>query len=167
MTSKRVALYPGSFDPITMGHIDLITRGTRIFDEVIVAVTKNIRKKSLFSAQERVEMIEESLNEARLEAPIRVATFDGLLVDYARAQQANVILRGLRAVADFEFESQMAHMNRRLEPGIEVVFLMTGKEHFFVSSSLIREVAKFGGSVSGLVPRCVEGRLQARLNTMA
>lgn len=153
-----VALYPGSFDPVTYGHLNLIDRGIRLFDHLIVAVATNVRKQDFFSPQERVQMIQEALKDDRVE----VVTFTGLLVDYARARGASAILRGLRAISDFEFEFQMAHMNRRLAPGIETVFMMTGDEHFYVSSQLVREVAAFGGSVHGLVPPHVEALLKAR-----
>lgn len=155
-----IALYPGSFDPITNGHLNIIERGLQLFDTLVVAVSRNIRKKALFTAEERVEMLREVIGH---HATVEIDTFDGLLVDYARSRQAKVILRGLRAISDFEFEFQMTHMNRRLAPEVETVFMMTGEEHFYVSSSLVREVAHFGGSVTGLVPPTVEERLLRRI----
>ena len=157
-----LAVYPGSFDPITNGHINLIERGLQVFDRLVVAVASNVRKKALFTTDERIKMIEEAIDSDRLE----VDTFDGLLVDYAKARNARIILRGLRALSDFEFEFQLAHMNARLGSstpgGIETVFMMTGEEHFYVSSSLIREISSFGGSVTGLVPPRVEEMLKER-----
>ncbi len=154
-----LALYPGSFDPITNGHINIIQRGLNIFDKLVVAVAINVRKTPLFSAQERMDMIREAVGSDRVE----VDCFEGLLVDYAIKKQSNVVLRGLRAVSDFEFEFQLAHMNRRLgaenKNGLDTVFMMTGEEHFYVSSSLVREISSFGGNVSGFIPKSVESRL--------
>jgi len=154
-----VALYPGSFDPITNGHLNIIERGLRVFDELIIAVAKNIEKSATFSIEERLEMIQACTGK---NSAVKVVSFDGLLVDYAKACRANVILRGLRAVSDFEFEFQMTHMNRRLAPDIETIFMMTGQEEFYVSSKLVREIASLGGSVQGLVPPLVEERLNQR-----
>ena len=155
----RTALYPGSFDPITNGHLNIIERGLGIFDRLVVSVARNVRKQSLFSVQERTDMILEVVGD---EKRIEVSTFEGLLVDYARSIGATAIVRGLRAVSDFEYEFQMAHMNRGLAPDIETVFMMTGQEHFYISSQLVREVASFGGSVQELVPTGVNSRLMAR-----
>ena len=147
-----IALYPGSFDPITNGHVNLINRGLNVFDKLIVAVASNVRKKPLFSTEERIEMIQSAVQSDRLE----VRSFEGLLVDYAREIDARIILRGLRALSDFEFEFQLAHMNRRLGAknpgGIETIFMMTGEEHFYVSSSLVREIASFGAKSTGSPP---------------
>lgn len=154
-----IALYPGSFDPVTYGHINLINRGLGLFDNVIVAVARNVRKQALFTPEERMEMLREALGENKR---LEVASFDGLLVDYAGARGATCILRGLRAVSDFEFEFQLAHMNRRLSAGLETVFMMTGEEHFYVSSQMVREVASFGGKVAGLVPPHVELQLRKK-----
>lgn len=157
----RTIVYPGSFDPITNGHLNLVERGLQLFDRVIVTVSSNIKKKALFSTKERMEMIEESLGD---NPRIEIDSFDRLLVDYAKDKGAQAILRGLRAISDFEYEFQMAHMNHRLEPSIETVFLMTGQEHFYISSSLVREVAFFGGSVADLVPPIVEDKLLKRVD---
>jgi pantetheine-phosphate adenylyltransferase len=155
----RRAIYPGSFDPITMGHLDIIERSAKLFDEVIVAVLVNIEKQPMFSAEERVEMIRDSLPWPN----VRVGTFDGLLVYYAIEQGAQVIVRGIRAVSDYEYELQMALMNRRLEPDVETVFLMAAEAYSYLSSRLIKEVFKLGGSINGLVPALVEQRMRERM----
>jgi pantetheine-phosphate adenylyltransferase len=154
-----VVMYPGSFDPLTNGHLNLIERGLRIYGQLIVAVAHNHRKAPLFTPTERMDMIRDALPPG---SPVEVVTFEGLLVDYARKRQAQVILRGLRAVSDFEFEFQLAHLNRRLGTGLETVFMMTGEEHFYVSSHMVREVASFGGNVTGLVPPPIERRLKEK-----
>ena len=154
-----IAIYPGSFDPITNGHLDVISRGSQLTERLIVAVLMNEQKKPLFSVEERIEIMREVL------APfpnVEVDCFDGLLVNYAAARNANVILRGIRAIADYEYELQMAHMNRRLQPQIETVFLMAAEKYSFVSSRLMKEVISLGGSISGLVPQSVEDRMRAR-----
>ncbi|MBM3802217.1 MAG: pantetheine-phosphate adenylyltransferase [Acidimicrobiia bacterium] len=158
---KTVAIYPGSFDPVTNGHLDIIQRGAKLFDEVIVAVLVNSEKAPLFTAEERVNMIRAILAEQRL--AVRVDTFDGLLVTYAQKQNAQVIVRGIRAVSDYEYELQMALMNRRLAPGIETVFMMPSEAYSFLSSRLVREVFTLGGSVEGLVPRLVEEMLRCKI----
>jgi pantetheine-phosphate adenylyltransferase len=158
---KRVAVYPGSFDPITNGHVDIIERGLRIFDEMIVLVAYNPNKASLFSVEERMAMIESVLETAVKDYQrVRVDNFAGLLVDYAKDTGASVILRGLRALSDFEYEFQMALINRRLNRNVETVFLMTGYKWFFTSSNMIKEAASLGGSVRGLVPDLVFDKLQ-------
>jgi pantetheine-phosphate adenylyltransferase len=154
----RRAIYPGSFDPLTNGHIDIIERGRRLFDEVVVAILVNQNKQSLFTVEERLEIIREAVPDPG----VRVDTFDGLLVHYAAAQGATAVLRGIRAVSDYEYELQMALMNRRLEPNVETVFLMSTEAYSFVSSRLVKEVASLGGSIVGLVPALVEERLRAR-----
>jgi pantetheine-phosphate adenylyltransferase len=156
----RRAIYPGSFDPITNGHLDVICRASRLFDELIVAVASNEQKKtSLFSFAERVDLIEQVCRDA---PNVVVVHFDGLLVDFARQKGASAILRGLRAVSDFEFEFQMALMNRKMEPGIETVFLMPREEYTYLSSSLIKEIARLGGTVDAFVPPCVAKALEAK-----
>lgn len=156
--SSHVALYPGSFDPITMGHVDIIRRGLNIFDRIVVAVAVNVHKTPTFSDAERVAQIKASVNDDRVE----VVTFSGLLVDYCRNRGIHTVLRGLRAVSDFEYEFQMASMNRRLTSAIDYAFLMTSEEHYYISSSLVREVAMNGGDIEGLVPEVVEKALKAR-----
>jgi pantetheine-phosphate adenylyltransferase len=151
-----LAVYPGTFDPITNGHVDILRRSLKIFDRVVVALAENVRKAPLFSSEERHRMITEALGrDARLE----VDAFQGLLADYCRRRGAAVVIRGLRALADFEYEFQSAHMNRRLAPDVETLFLMTSEESFYVSSSLVKEVALMGGDVSGLVPAGVVAAL--------
>jgi pantetheine-phosphate adenylyltransferase len=157
--SVRVAVFPGSFDPITNGHLDVITRALRLFDRVVVAVLVNERKQPLFSQEERVEMLADVIGG---QPRVRIATFDGLLVDFARQQGATAILRGVRAISDFEYEMQMALMNRRLAPAIDTVFLMPAEENTYVSSRLVKEVFMLGGRVSGLVPAPVERRLHGK-----
>ena len=155
----RRAIYPGSFDPLTNGHLSLIQRGLKVFDRLIVAIANNPAKKPLFSVDERRALISEAVgNDPRVE----VDSFDGLLVDYAKLQGVHTVLRGLRAVSDFEYEFQIANMNRNLDPEFESVFMMTGEDYFYVASSLVREVASFGGDVSRLVPANVFRALQAR-----
>lgn len=153
---KKIAVYPGSFDPITNGHMDIIKRGLRMFDELIVLIAYNPNKKTLFSVNERLEMIREVIKDCN---NIRVESYDGLLVDFAKSVGANVILRGLRALSDFEYEFQLALINRRLNRDIETVFLMTGYRWFYTSSTIINEAASLGGSVKGLVPDIVNQKL--------
>ncbi|HSI06932.1 MAG TPA: pantetheine-phosphate adenylyltransferase [Myxococcota bacterium] len=155
----KTVLYPGSFDPVTNGHINLIHRGIAIFENMIVAVAHNARKTPLFTPEERMAMLRDAIGD---ETRVEVTTFEGLLVDYAQKRQVTAVMRGLRALSDFEFEFQLAHMNRRLAPQIETFYMMTGEEHFYVSSSLIREIAQFGGNLAGLVPASVEKGLKER-----
>lgn len=155
------AIYPGSFDPITNGHLDLIQRGARLFDRLIVAILRNETKQPLFSVEERIEMLHEVVH---VYPNVEVDSFDGLLVDYAAAQSATVLLRGIRAISDYEYELQMALMNRRLQPGIETLFMMANEAYSFISSRLIKEVFGLGGNIRGLVPPSVEARLHRRLN---
>jgi len=159
--SSLVAIYPGSFDPITNGHLDLITRGSRMVDRLIVAVLGNRSKQPLFSVEERLELIRSVVTYPNVE----VAAFGGLLADFAAEQGASMILRGIRAVSDYELEWQMALMNRRLRPEIETVFLTAGEEYSFISSKLVKEVAALGGSVTGIVPAVVEARLKEKYET--
>lgn len=159
MGADRIAIYPGSFDPLTLGHEDIILRGSSLFDTIIVAVLRHVEKRPLFTVDERIEMIHETFqNRGNVEAD----SFSGLLVDYARSKGATAIVRGIRAISDFEYEFQMALMNRRLAPSIETVFMMPAEEYSYVSSRLIKEVAGLGGSVSGLVPVGVEKRLHVK-----
>jgi len=153
---KKVAVYPGSFDPITNGHMDIITRGLRMFDELIVLIAYNPNKKTLFSVSERLEVIREVIKDFN---NVRVDSYDGLLVDFVRNVGANVILRGLRALSDFDYEFQLALINRRLNREIETVFLMTGYKWFYTSSTIINEAASLGGSVKGLVPDIVNQKM--------
>jgi pantetheine-phosphate adenylyltransferase len=155
----RRAIYPGSFDPITLGHLDIIGRSAKLFDEVIVALLVNIDKQPMFTTEERVEMIREVIPWNN----VRVDTFEGLLVHYAVAQKAQFVVRGIRAISDYEYELQMALMNRRLEPSVETVFLMAGEAYSYISSRLIKEVFKLGGSIDGLVPELVAKRMSDKL----
>jgi pantetheine-phosphate adenylyltransferase len=158
---KRLAIYAGSFDPITNGHIDLITRTLSIFDRVIIALAVNPRKTPLFSVDERKTLIGASLDPESMKR-VTIDSFEGLLVQYANKVGAKVLIRGLRAISDFEFEFQMANMNRHLDDSIETMFMMTGEEAFYISSSFVREVAMFGGSVEGMVPQAVNTKLKER-----
>jgi len=155
------ALYPGSFDPLTNGHLDIVDRTAQIFDRVVIAVLENPSKQPLFTTAERVAMIRDSLGER---PRVEVSTFSGLTIDFARQAGARVIVRGLRAVSDFESEFQMALMNRRLEPDVTTVFIPTSLRHLFLSSSLIKELAEFGGDISEFVPANVVGPLKQRLS---
>jgi pantetheine-phosphate adenylyltransferase len=158
----RIAIYPGSFDPLTSGHVDIIERGARIFDQIIVAILANAEKTPLFSETERVSIIREVF---KGQDNVRVDTFQGLLVDYAQRQQATVLVRGLRAVSDFEYEFQMALMNRHLAPGLETVFMMPDEKYTYISSRLIKEVFSLGGEISRLVPPIVEDKLRSKQKT--
>ncbi len=158
--TERVAVYPGSFDPITFGHLDILSRGLELFDRVIVAVAHNIEKKGLFSVEERMDLIRESVNG---NMNVTVDFFNGLLVDYVKRVGARTVIRGLRAMSDFEYEFQMASMNRNLNMGMDTLFMMTSKDYFFISSRTIKEVAVFGGPVHSFVPQVVERRLREKL----
>lgn len=161
MVGMRRAIYPGSFDPVTLGHIDVIERALRLFDEVIVAAAPSEGKSPLFPIEERLELIRASLpGESRL----KVKQLDGLLVDFVRAEQAEVIVRGLRAVSDFEFEFQMALMNRRLAANVETIFLMPKEDYSYISSRIVKEVARLGGDVSGVVPPPVAAALRKQFS---
>lgn len=155
-----VAIYPGSFDPVTNGHLDLIMRGEKMFDHLIVAVLKNVEKDPLFTVSERVEMLREVTKHW---PSVEVDVFQGLLVDYARKRGAAVILRGIRAISDYEYELQMALMNRKLEPRLETVFMLPGESYSYLSAKLVREIAQLGGPLTGLVPPIVEQRIRAKL----
>jgi pantetheine-phosphate adenylyltransferase len=164
MKTARTALFPGTFDPCTNGHLDLVRRAARMFDRVVVAVAPSPAKGTLFTVDERVEMIRLAVRGLR---HVEVIAFDDLLVDCARRVGARAIIRGIRAVSDFEYEFQMALMNRRLAPAIEIVFMMPSQEYTYLNSTLVKEVARYGGDVSGLIPRAVESRLRARLRETA
>jgi pantetheine-phosphate adenylyltransferase len=155
----RIAVYPGSFDPLTNGHVDIILRGARLFDLIVVAILGNAEKQPLFTVADRLAIVREVFQD---QPNVEADTFHGLLVEYVKRRQATVIVRGLRAVADFEFEMQMALMNRHLSPSVETVFMMPAEQYTYVSSRLVKEVAALGGSVSGLVPPGVESRLAMR-----
>ena len=156
---STLAVYPGSFDPLTNGHVDIITRGARLFDRIIVAILVNAEKAPMFSMDERVEIARAVFKD---QTNVEVDTFDGLLVDYVERKRAQAIVRGLRAVSDFEFEFQMALMNQRLNPRIETVFMMPAEQYTYISSRLIKEVFSLGGQVRGLVPDIVESRLREK-----
>src|ERR1044071_1380534 len=161
----RRAIYPGSFDPVTNGHLDIIERGCKLFDEIIISILVNPDKQPFFTVEERQEMLNEvvdSISKGR--CTVRVDSFTGLLVNYAVAQQATVIVRGIRAISDYEYEFQMALMNRRLEPGIETVFMMPAETYTYVSSRLVKEVFQLGGTIPGLVPPLIESRIKEKLN---
>jgi pantetheine-phosphate adenylyltransferase len=159
MSEQRVAIYPGTFDPITNGHVDILKRSLRVFDRVIVAIADNVRKTPLFTLDERIAFISGAID---ADSRVEYDSFDGLLVEYCRRRGATTIVRGLRALADFEYEFQFAHMNRRLAPQVDTMFLMTAEENFYVSSSLVKEVAQFGGDISGLVPDAVRKAMEAK-----
>jgi pantetheine-phosphate adenylyltransferase len=157
---KVIAIYPGTFDPLTNGHLDLIERGSKIFDELIVAILKNPEKDPLFTINERKEAL---LRMTKRYANVSIDTFDGLLVDYAAAKGAGAVLRGIRAISDYEYELQMALMNRKLNPRIETVFMMPAEAYSYLSSRLVKEIYQLGGSIRGLVPELVEQRLKRKI----
>jgi pantetheine-phosphate adenylyltransferase len=157
--NEKIAVYPGSFDPITNGHVNLIERALEVFDKLVVAVAHNPNKSALFSVEERLEMIREALKK---DPRVAVASFEGLLVDFVEKQGARVIVRGLRALSDFEYEFQMTLMNRKLNRKVDTIFLMTGYKWFYTSSRIIKEAASLGGSVRGLVPEIVHQRLKGK-----
>ena len=158
--SRRLALFPASFDPVTNGHLDLIERAHAVFDELVVAVARNVAKQGTFAVEERIEMLQSAVGHL---PGIRITAFDGLLVDYARRIGAHVLLRGLRAVSDFEYEFEMALMNRHLYPEIETLFMMTSQKYFYVSSSRLKELVRFGANVSEFVPPAVALKLKEKL----
>jgi len=159
--NKGTAIYPGSFDPPTNGHLDLIERGSKIFEELVVAILRNSEKVPMFSVSERLDMLRELTADL---GNIRIDTFDGLMVEYAKSIDAMCVLRGIRAISDYEYELQMALMNRKLEPTLETVFMMPADKYSYVSSRLVREVAQAGGPVKGLVPEIVEQKLREKLD---
>jgi pantetheine-phosphate adenylyltransferase len=158
---RRVAIYPGSFDPVTNGHLDIVERGLKLFDKIIVTILHNPGKEALFSIKERVELLESCLGK---KTGVEIDTYNGLLVDYAAKRKAQAILRGMRAVSDFEYEFQLALMNRRLNREVQTVFLMTGLRWIFTSSSIIKEAAQFGGKINGMVPAAVQKKLKEKFN---
>ena len=161
----RRAIYPGSFDPVTNGHLDIIERGCKLFDEVIIGILVNPDKQPFFTVEERYEMLTEVVKSiSQGGCKLRVDSFSGLLVNYAVAQEADVIVRGIRAISDYEYEMQMALMNRRLAPSVETVFMMPAETYSYVSSRLVKEVFQLGGTVTGLVPPLIERRMKEKLN---
>jgi pantetheine-phosphate adenylyltransferase len=161
----RRAIYPGSFDPVTNGHLDIIERGAKLFDEIVIAILVNPEKKALFTVEERREILEEALPLVKSDGcAIRVDSFEGLLMRYAVEQKADAVVRGIRAISDYEYELQMALMNRRQEPRIETVFMMAAEEYSYVSSRLVKEVFSLGGTIEGLVPASVEERMRLKLH---
>lgn len=156
---QKLAVYPGTFDPVTNGHLDIVHRGLKLFDRLIVAIVTNGSKHPLFTVDERLDLLRRSLEGV---SNVEVDSFDGLLVDYVSRRGADAVLRGLRAVSDFEYEFQMALMNRKLNKNIQTVFLMTGLRWIFISSSIIKEAARFGGDTTGLVPECVRQKLKEK-----
>jgi pantetheine-phosphate adenylyltransferase len=161
MSKPVTAIYPGTFDPVTNGHLDLIARGAMIFDQLIVAVAQNLEKEPLFAVKERVEMLEAVTFELK---NVEVEVFDGLLMEYARSRSAGVVMRGIRAVSDYEYELQMAMMNRKIEPEIETVFMLPAEAYSYISSRLVKELARLGGPVKDLVPPLVVERLRAKVS---
>ena len=161
---KRTAIYPGSFDPVTNGHLDIVERGLKLFDKIIVAIMHNPGKASLFTISERIEMLQNSLKKF---SNVEIDTFNGLTVEYAKRRKAQGILRGLRALSDFEYEFQMALMNRKLNREVQTIFLMTGFRWIYTSSSIIKEASKFGGNVNGMVPALVQKKLREKFGFTA
>ena len=159
---ERIAIYPGSFDPVTNGHLDIVERGLKIFDKIIVTILHNPAKEVLFTVEERMEMLKTCLNKNK---GVEIDSYNGLLVDFAAQKKAHAILRGMRAVSDFEYEFQLALMNRRLNREIQTIFLMTGLRWIFTSSSIIKEAAQFGGNINGMVPPAVLKKLKEKFNS--
>lgn len=160
----RTAIYPGTFDPITNGHLDVLERATKLFDKIVVTVGKNTSKAPLFLTDERIELIREVINQLDTKAVLEVESFDGLIVDYAKRVNATAIIRGLRAISDFEYEFQMALVNRRLSNGITTVFLMPHEKYTYLNSSIVKEIASFGGDISYFVPPLIEEAMKKKLD---
>jgi pantetheine-phosphate adenylyltransferase len=156
----RIAVYPGSFDPITNGHLNIIERATNIFDKIIVGVANNPKKSTLFSAQERIDMIKEVTKNLE---KVKIQSFSGLLIDFMKSNKASIIIRGMRAISDFEHESQLALMNKRLAPEIETIFMVTGSKYSYLDSSIVKEIASLNGCINQLVPEIVEKKLREKL----
>ena len=161
---KRTAIYPGSFDPVTNGHLDIVERGLKLFDKIIVAIMYNPGKEGLFTIEERLQMLEAAMKKF---PDVEIDTFDGLTVEYAKKRKAHGILRGLRAMSDFEYEFQMALMNRKLNREVQTIFLMTGLRWIYTSSSIIKEAAQFGGNVNGMVPPLVQRKLKEKFGKLS
>ncbi len=162
----KIAVYPGSFDPITNGHLDIIERGSRLFDQIIITIAKNSSKKPLFTPAERKKIIERALEDIKLHSPVTVEMFDGLIVDFLKERNARAIIRGLRAVSDFEYEFQMALVNRRLNGDVSTVFLMPHEKYTYLNSSIVKEVASFGGDISYFVPKTVQDEIRKKFDSM-